>query len=174
MTSPTPQILSPSAAHDLLRSNPSARLVDVRTKAEFEQIHATAARHIPMDELRPELLNNSAEPLLLICKSGARASNCAQRVANALSAPTYIVDGGTDAWAAAGLPVERGQRRVISLERQVRIAVGSLVLVFSLLALTVDVRFAAAPAFFGAGLLFAGLTDWCGLGLVLARMPWNR
>lgn len=166
--------ISPGAAYQLLQTKPGARLIDVRTRAEYDQIHAEAAIHIPMEELTPKAVETSDKPLLLICKSGARATQCANRLNRDLTHPVQVIEGGTEAWAQAGLPVVEGNRQVLSLERQVRIAVGSLVLTFSILALTVDTRFAALPAFFGAGLLFAGLTDWCGLGLVLARMPWNR
>jgi rhodanese-related sulfurtransferase len=83
------------------------------------------------------------------------------------------VEGGTLAWEAAGLPVVRGQK-VISLERQVRIVAGFLVLVGALLAMTVHPYFAGLSAFVGAGLMFAGITDTCGMGMLLARMPWNQ
>lgn len=83
------------------------------------------------------------------------------------------VEGGTLAWEGAGLPVVRG-RRVISLERQVRIAAGALVVAGVLLGWLVHPAFLGLSAFVGAGLVFAGVTDTCGMGLLLARMPWNR
>ena len=83
------------------------------------------------------------------------------------------VEGGTLACEAAGLPVVRG-KKAISLERQVRIAAGFLVLVGAVLALTVHPYFAGLSAFVGAGLMFAGITDTCGMGMLLARMPWNQ
>ena len=83
------------------------------------------------------------------------------------------VDGGTKAWAEAGLPVVRGQK-AISLERQVRIVAGSLVLIGIVLGFLVHQSLFGLAAFAGAGLLFAGITDTCGMGLLLARMPWNQ
>jgi rhodanese-related sulfurtransferase len=83
------------------------------------------------------------------------------------------VEGGTQAWVDAGLPVVRGKKS-ISLERQVRIAAGSLVLLGAALAWLVHPGFVGLSAVVGAGLLFAGLTDSCAMGMVLARMPWNR
>ena len=83
------------------------------------------------------------------------------------------VDGGTNAWVEAGLPVERG-KQTISLERQVRIAAGLLVLTGAALAFFVHPYLIGLSAFVGAGLVFAGVTDTCGMGLLLARMPWNR
>jgi hypothetical protein len=85
----------------------------------------------------------------------------------------FVVDGGTDAWEQAGLPVVRG-KKAVSLERQVRITAGSIVAVGSVLAAFVHPWFWILPAFIGSGLVFSGVTDTCGMGMVLARMPWNR
>jgi rhodanese-related sulfurtransferase len=84
------------------------------------------------------------------------------------------VEGGTLAWEAAGLPLVHGARKAISLERQVRIAAGFLVLVGAVLAMVVHPYFAGLSAFIGAGLMFSGITDTCGMAMVLARMPWNQ
>ena len=86
---------------------------------------------------------------------------------------TVIIAGGTKAWIDAGLPVTRSEVQVISLERQVRIAAGSLVLVGAVLGWLVHPGFFGLSAFVGAGLVFAGITDFCGMGLLLARLPWN-
>jgi rhodanese-related sulfurtransferase len=171
----TVRTLSPRAAAEYLNAHPGARLVDVRTAPEYREVHAKGTLHIPMERLDASTLEQTVAdaPVVLICKSGKRASQCAERIAAFRRAETVVVEGGTEAWLAAGLPVERGPR-TISLERQVRIAVGALVLLASVLALTVDPRFAYASAAFGTGLLVAGITDFCGLGMLLARMPWNR
>ena len=83
------------------------------------------------------------------------------------------VEGGTLAWEAAGLPVARG-KKTISLERQVRIAAGFLVLTGAVLGYLVNPNFIGISAFVGAGLMFAGITDTCGMGMMLAKMPWNQ
>jgi rhodanese-related sulfurtransferase len=163
--------LSPQEAFQHMKGQ--AKLVDVRTPAEFGQIHAEGALNIPMDRLDPGNLPEGEDPVILICRSGQRASQCAARLAG-LDRQILIVEGGTEAWSQAGLPVVRGRSKVISLERQVRITVGSLAILFSLLALTVHSLFVLGPLFLGTGLVFAGITDWCGMGLLLARMPWNR
>ena len=85
-----------------------------------------------------------------------------------------VVTGGTLAWIDAGLPVTRGTAKVISLERQVRIVAGALVVTGVVLAQSVNHWFIGLSAFVGAGLVFAGITDFCGMGLLLARMPWNK
>lgn len=151
-------------------------LIDVRTPVEFREIHATDARLVPLDSLDPVALlggGNGSRPVCFICKSGQRARKAAEKCAAAGFAGVAYVEGGTEAWAAAGLPVVRG-RKAMSLERQVRIAAGSLVLAGVILAALVHPYFAAVSAFVGAGLVFAGVTDTCGMGLMLAKMPWNR
>jgi len=85
-----------------------------------------------------------------------------------------VVEGGSQAWMDAGLPVARGQRRGLPLMRQVQVVVGAVSAAGSVLALAVHPYFALVPLMMGAGLLFAGLTGTCGLAILLARMPWNR
>ena len=113
------------------------------------------------------------EPLYVICRSGSRGRQACEKFLAAGCTNVVNVEGGTQAWAAAGLPVVRG-KKTVSLERQVRIAAGSLDSLGVLLAWLVHPAFNALSAFVGAGLIFAGLTDTCGLALFLARMPWNR
>ena len=153
-------------------------LIDVRTPAEYEEVHATNAVNKPLDRLSPqevmEARNGSADqPLYVICKSGNRAGKACEKFVSAGYQNVVNVEGGTDAWASAGLPVVRG-KKTISLERQVRIAAGFLVLVGALLAIFVHPYFAGLSAFVGAGLMFAGITDTCGMAMLLAKMPWNQ
>ena len=113
------------------------------------------------------------QPVYLLCRSGARAAKAVEKLARAGFASGVVVTGGTLAWQEAGLPVERGTVKVISLERQVRIAAGSLVVIGVVLAKLVNPWFIGLSACVGAGLVFAGITDFCGMGLLLARLPWN-
>ena len=147
-------------------------LIDVRTPVEYREVHADLARNVPLDALDPTLLPAHGT-LYLICRTGGRGRSACERLAAAGHAHAVNVEGGTLAWAAAGLPVVRG-KKAMSLERQVRVAAGSLVLLGVALAVLVHPGFVGLAAFVGAGLLFAGLTDTCGMGLLLARMPWNR
>jgi hypothetical protein len=110
----------------------------------------------------------------LICRSGSRSRQAAEAFEREGFANSVSVDGGTLAWERAGLPVVRGERKAISLERQVRIAAGSLVVLGTALGAFVHPGFLGIAAFVGAGLVFAGITDTCGMGLMLAKMPWNR
>jgi len=150
----------------------------VRTPVEFREVHAEAARSVPLDALDPKAVmearnGSSGEPLFLICRSGSRSRRAAERFLAAGYENVVSVEGGTLAWERAGLPVVRGEKAV-SLERQVRIAAGSLVVIGTLLGAFVHPGFLGLAAFVGAGLVFSGVADTCGMGMLLARMPWNR
>jgi rhodanese-related sulfurtransferase len=152
-------------------------LIDVRTPAEFREVHATIARNVPLDQLNAEKLreqrNGSADaPLYVICRSGSRAGKACEQLLKSGFAKVVNVEGGTVAWEQAGLPVVRG-KKTISLERQVRIAAGFLVLLGVALSY-LHPAFLGISAFVGAGLMFAGITDTCGMAMMLARMPWNK
>lgn len=153
-------------------------VIDVRTPVEYREVHAAVARNVPLDALDPKSLvaskNGSAdEPLYVICQSGNRSSKACQKFLEAGYTNVISVEGGTKAWDAAGLPVVRG-KRAISLERQVRIVAGFLTLLGSVLGYFVDPYWFGLSAFIGAGLMFAGITDTCGMAMLLARMPWNQ
>ncbi|WP_149496320.1 rhodanese-like domain-containing protein [Roseiconus lacunae] len=153
-------------------------LIDVRTPVEYREIHAEGAVNVPLDSIDPDAVaasrnGHGSHPLYLICKSGNRSSKAAQKFIDAGIENVVSVDGGTTAWANAGLPVVRGKKS-ISLERQVRIAAGFLTLLGATLGFFVHPYFVGLSAFIGAGLMFAGITDTCGMGMMLARMPWNQ
>ncbi len=153
-------------------------LIDVRTPVEFREIRATIARNLPLDSLDPHSVmkerNGTAnDPLYVICRSGNRSAKACQQFIDAGYTNVVNVEGGTQAWDDAGLPVVRGQK-TISLERQVRIAAGFLVLLGAVLGFLVNPYFIGLSAFVGAGLMFAGITDTCGMAMMLAKMPWNQ
>lgn len=168
--------MSPREVEQRRATGESITIVDVRTPAEFRGVHAVGARNVPIDVLEQhtaELRQAAGSgPLYLICQGGGRSRKACDRLA-AQQIAVVNIDGGTNAWVEAGLPVERG-KSTISLERQVRIAAGSLALAGALLAWFVHPAFVWLSAFIGAGLVFAGVTDTCGMGMLLAKMPWNR
>jgi rhodanese-related sulfurtransferase len=168
--------ITPQELARLHSAGRQVELIDVRTPVEFREIHVDFARNVPLDRLDPAKIraerHDSPEPLYVICRSGARGKQACDKLAAAL-VNVVNVEGGTTAWDSAGLPVVRG-KKAISLERQVRIAAGFLALLGAVLALTVHPYFAGLSAFVGAGLMFAGITDTCGMAMVLARMPWNQ
>lgn len=157
----------------------NADLIDVRTPVEYAEVHAEGARLIPLDTLDPRAVmsgrgGSADEPLFMICKSGGRSAKAVEKFRAAGFTNVISVEGGTAAWEHAGLPVVRGTRKLMSLERQVRVAAGSLVLLGVLLGWLLHPAFYALSAFVGAGLVFAGVSDWCGMGMLLAKMPWNN
>jgi len=153
-------------------------IVDVRTPMEFRQVHAQQASNTPLNALDPQAVMKSRsqpaeEPLYVICKSGTRGAKAQQKFIDAGFTNVVNVEGGTDAWVSAALPVVRG-KKTMSLERQVRIAAGFIVLVGALLGIFVHPYFAGISAFVGAGLMFAGISGSCAMGMLIARMPWNQ
>ena len=171
--------VTPREACEIAAKNAKAILLDVRTPAEFGGVHASGARNIPLDSIQTTALEGSSPlpkdaTLCILCEKGGRAMVAAGHFLAAGYPSIHVVEGGTQAWVAAGLPVVKGKKNSISIERQVRIGAGSLVLIGVILGVFVNPVFLALPAFVGAGLIFAGVTDWCGMGLMLARAPWNR
>lgn len=169
--------INPQQLADLCRSG-KIDVIDVRTPVEFQEVHVEFARNVPLDKLNPAAVmqdrNGSRdEPLYLICRSGSRGRQACEKFLAAGFTNIINVEGGTLACVESGLPVVRG-KKTISLERQVRIAAGLLVLLGALLGWSVHEAFIGLSAFVGAGLVFAGITDTCGMGLMLARMPWNQ
>lgn len=168
--------ISPQQLHELIRGGQSVSLIDVRTPIEYREVHVASARNLPLDKLSVDQISNtvgSVPELYVICRSGSRGQQACEKLAGGGMTNVINVAGGTQAWDAAGLPVVRGQK-AISLERQVRIAAGTLVLIGALLGMFYNPLWFGLPAFVGAGLVVSGLTDTCGMGLLLARMPWNR
>jgi len=167
--------ISPIELQNLLAAQPGLPLLDVRSPVEFAEVHVPQARNVPLDDLQPDQLQfQKDQPVYLLCRSGQRAAKAADKFARQGYSQPVVVAGGTLAWIDARLPVTRGQSKVISLERQVRIAAGSLVCICVLLGWFVHRGFFGLSAFVGAGLVFAGVTDFCGMGLLLLKLPWNR
>lgn len=171
-----PLILTPADLTRLLQDHPETRLLDVRTPGEFEAEHIAGAYNVPLDTLGehgPEIRAGVAEPVVLVCRSGQRARKAEEALKAAGMTNLHLLEGGMTAWTAAGKPVRRGAPRM-SLERQVRIAAGILAAAGGFLALFANPLFAAVPAFVGSGLVFAGVTDTCTMGMLIARLPYNR
>lgn len=156
-------------------------VIDVRSAAEYQAGHIPGAQLIPIEELSAEAVqqhfNHSQlgreETLYLVCHAGPRAAKAAQRLQQAGYHNVKLIEGGTLAWQQAGLPVERSGN-AISLERQVQIAIGVLLITKVLLGFSVHELFFAISAVIGAGLILAGTTSWCGMAKLMALMPWNQ
>jgi rhodanese-related sulfurtransferase len=165
--------ISPCELAALIDRGEVNKIIDVRTPAEFREVHVPQAQNVPLDSVNRDAVGETTRPTYFICQAGGRSAKACQKVIDAGITNVVSVDGGTKAWAEAGLPVVRGTK-TISLERQVRIAAGSLVLTGAALAWGGHPYFLGLSAFVGAGLVFAGVTDTCGMGMLLARMPWNK
>lgn len=154
--------MSPSLTVADLRSYAphQAQLIDVRSPSEFAVGHIAGAINIPMDQIESRLADLSSGPIVLICQMGKRA-----RITANLLEPCQrqiaVLEGGTSAWIQAGLPVVTNVKTRWSLERQVRLGAGLLVLLGAMLALIANPRWLFLSAFVGKGLTFAGLTDIC-------------
>ena len=169
-------ILTPADLTRLRADRPGTRLLDVRTPGEFDAEHIVGAYNVPLDMLAEhgaEIRAAVDAPVVLICRSGQRARKAEEALAAGGMRNLHVLDGGMAAWVAAGLPVRSGRAR-ISLERQVRIAAGTLAAAGGILALTVSPWLAVIPTFIGSGLVFAGITDTCAMGMLLAKLPYNR
>ena len=154
---------------------PGAQLLDVRTPAEFEEAHVTGSKLAPLDQLDPDQVKeafDTSKKIYVICGSGKRAREALGKLRDGGLECGVLLNGGITAWSDRGLALERG-RKIMGLERQVRIAAGTLVLVGIGLSF-LNPWSLVLSAFVGAGLVFAGITDTCGMGMLLARMPWNR
>jgi rhodanese-related sulfurtransferase len=152
-----------------------ALFLDVRTPAEFEDAHIDGATLHPVTDLKPSEVAKALQGkscCVVVCGSGGRATKAAEQLSAAGISGLRVLEGGMKAWRAQDLPVIEG-KKTISIDRQVRIGAGSLVVLGSVLALVTHPGWIALSAFVGAGLVFAGVTDTCGMALLLAHMPWN-
>jgi rhodanese-related sulfurtransferase len=171
--------ISPSQLNTRREAGEKLCLLDVRTPAEHSEVHVPGVHLVPLDRLDCASLASTdgfskERPVFILCRSGARAKQAAEKLESAGFSNCNVVEGGTMAWADAGFPVNRGATKVISLERQVRIAAGAIVLTGALLGHFVNPSFIWLSGFVGGGLVFAGITDWCGMGMLIAKMPWNQ
>jgi rhodanese-related sulfurtransferase len=170
--------LSPIAASDLKRKLDAgeAILIDIREHAEHAAEHIVGARLAPLSAIDTHDFDRDHDKIAVFhCRSGMRTQTNAARLLAKGFREAHFLDGGIEAWKAAGYAVHRGAKRPpIDLMRQVQIAAGSLVLVGVALGLTVNPALFGVAAFVGAGLTFAGASGWCGMARLLALMPWNR
>jgi glyoxylase-like metal-dependent hydrolase (beta-lactamase superfamily II) len=168
--------IEPRAVHRMLADDPAAlQIVDVRTPLEVSGEAIAGAWNIPLDDLETRIgeLAAARVPLVLTCETGNRALMAAQILERRKLTNYRVMTGGIRGWVKAGLPHTRG-RKVIPVMRQVQLGAGLLVLAGAALGALVNPWFYLLSAFVGAGLTVAGATGFCGMALVLMRMPWNR
>ena len=167
MTLPT---ITPEQAKQLIAQG--ATVIDVRDPNEHVREHIPGARNVPLTALTK--LEGLSTPILFHCRAGKRTADNAERLVQAAACEAYIVEGGIEGWKRAGLDVTVDRSQPIEVNRQVMIAAGSIVLLGVLLGYFLAPQFYALAGLIGAGLVFAGISGWCGLAKLLGLMPWNR
>ena len=169
------EMISPKAAQNLAEKDPQVKLLDVRSPLEFSQAHIKNSINIPIDMLSVKIseLSKSGNKYIVFCRTGNRSPMAADMLIQAGLHGVKVMDGGSTRWQKERLPVIKGDGGM-SLERQVRLVAGILVLTGVLLALFVHPWFLAIPIFVSCGLVFAGLTDNCMMGMLLMKLPYNK
>lgn len=161
--------------NELLDTGGECQVIDVREFSEFSNERIADAQLMPLSNFEKHSAEiDHSKPVYLMCRSGNRAKQAAEKLLNKGFTDIHVIEGGMGAWAAANLPVIKGGSKVWSLERQVRFAAGMLVLGGVLLGVFVWPYLILISGFVGAGLMFSAVTDTCGMGMALARMPWNQ
>jgi len=162
--------LSPEALRDGTASR--GKLIDVRSAAEFAIGHIPGAINVPLEQVEARTADIGDGPVVVVCEAGTRAAMVAGWLEK--KQPVSVLAGGTSAWRKAGLPLVSCAPCRWTLERQVRLAAGAIVLAATLLSVLANLKWVYVAMFVGAGLTFAGVTNVCGMAVMLARMPWNR
>jgi rhodanese-related sulfurtransferase len=179
MSTTAPAFISVTEFGALLAKGDPLCLLDVRTSAEFAECHVRGARLAPLDALDPKkaadaLKPVAGSPIYLLCKSGGRATKAAGQFIAAGITNVCVVTGGTEACIATSLPVERGEKAGIPLDGQVRIAIGTFIVLLWLLARYVHPLFGWLILAMAAALIVSGITGFCGMAILLGKAPWNQ
>lgn len=166
--------VSPKQAYDKLKE-PNNVLLDVRTDQELNEmsVELENIKHVPLQSLGSSIGSLHTDNFYyILCRSGHRATMAAMQLLQKGFTKLAVIEGGITSWNKAKLPVRKTDAP-ISLERQVRLITGSLVLIGTLLSV-LNLWFIIIPLFVGSGLIFAGATDNCMMGLLLMKLPYNK
>jgi rhodanese-related sulfurtransferase len=167
--------ITPREVLSMTQGGEGCQIVDVREPVEYESERIAGSIFLPLSSLKEKAgALDSNRPLCLVCRTGNRARMALARLSELGVTDAFVMQGGLQAWAAEGLPVERTGRRIWSMERQVRFTAGLLVLLGIALAYTVSANWICLSAFVALGMIISAVTDSCGMAVVLGRMPWNR
>ncbi|HSL74653.1 MAG TPA: rhodanese-like domain-containing protein [Ilumatobacteraceae bacterium] len=174
-TLPATDTIDAQRLRELMREDPALRILDVRTGGEFDTVHIPGSYNVPLDTLGEHVhdLADVQHPVVLICKSGARAGQAHSKLTVAGKQHLHILEGGMDAWESAGGDVVRGTSTKWALDRQVRLVAGSISLVGILVSIFVPkAKWLAGGV--AAGLTFSAVTNTCAMGTALAKLPYNK
>ncbi len=168
------EMVLPGRAYDLAGKDPSVKFLDVRSATEFNEAHIKDSINIPIDALAAKTgeLGRAGEKYIVLCRTGNRSAMAADMLMQSGIASVKVMDGGLLQWQKDKLPVIKGPG-VISLERQVRIVAGSFILCGILLSWFVSWQFIFIAVFVSCGLIYAGITDNCMMGMLLMKLPYN-
>ncbi|MFC1548712.1 MBL fold metallo-hydrolase [Candidatus Omnitrophota bacterium] len=171
----TLKMISPKEAHELASKDPDAKLLDVRSVLEYSDVHIDNSINIPIDGLSARLdeFGKTKKNYIVFCRTGNRSPMAADMLIQSGLQNVKVMEGGMTRWQKERLPVIKGVGGV-SLERQVRLIAGILVLTGTLLGLLANKWFFAIPVFVSSGLIFAGITDSCLMGMLLMKLPYNK
>lgn len=167
--------ISPHDAQELIAHG--AKLIDIRDADEYLREHIPAASLAPLSVIEQSGLPDKlrSEQIIFHCQAGKRTRNNADKLA-AIAAPAevFLLEDGIDGWKKAGLPVAENKSQPLPLMRQVQIAAGGLILIGVVLGFAINSSFFLLSGFVGAGLMFAGISGFCGMARLLDKMPWNQ
>jgi rhodanese-related sulfurtransferase len=170
-----PSRLDSAALREWLNESEAPRVIDVRTPAEFETAHIPGSYNVPLNLLQEhsgEIAAHLDQDIVLVCRSGMRAAQAEQTLAAGALPNVHLLEGGIMAWQQLGAPINRGRARW-DIERQVRLVAGSIVFLAVMGSLLLPgLQYLAAAI--GAGLTIAALTNTCTMGMLLAKLPYNR
>lgn len=170
--------ISISAFKEVIESeanNTTVDFINVCTPAEYKEKHITGVRSAPLDTLSTQVAElNQKKTVYVHCRSGNRGRQAIEKLQSlGVTAELVNVEGGLLAWEESGYETSSHTSR-LPIMRQVFIGAGGLVLGGVLLTHFVGYTFILLPLFVSLGLLVSGFTGWCGMALLLSRMPWNK
>jgi rhodanese-related sulfurtransferase len=175
-TAPAVTAVAPEALRTWIAEHDDLIVIDVRSAAEFESMHIKGSYNVPLpllSEHTDELAAKLGSRVVLVCQSGARAEQARQRLGKSGIDGAYVLSGGVPGFNAAGGDVVKGKDRW-DLERQVRLAAGSLVVLGLAGGRFVSPKVRMLAGAIGIGLTFSAATNTCAMGRALSAMPWNR
>ncbi|MCB0308770.1 MAG: rhodanese-like domain-containing protein [Bdellovibrionales bacterium] len=171
------KIIEPKVAHKEVSSNETCRIIDVREFPEITAESVEGTLHLPLSSFDQRLATNHLDKnhhFFVLCKTGNRAKKAAEKLKRSGFSNVTIIDGGLEAWKASGLNTHLGVSSVWSLERQVRFVAGGLVLSGIVLNLVWSPLWLILSGGISVGLMFSAMTNTCGMGMLLAKCPWNK
>lgn len=151
----------------------NVKLIDIRSPEEYQKEHITDAKNMSLQEIAQ---HHFAEDEIVVfhCQSGNRTRQAEPFFENLAVKNIYILEGGINDWKKNKQPTVINLKAPFPIMRQVQIIVGFMVLLGIFLSYVISPYFNLLSAFFGAGLLFAGISGTCALANMLRFLPFNK